>query len=117
MIPQDILNDMDSDTLPETTVTAQPVISDEDYQRLAVLRNTIIALKADKSDIADAIEARKLALQEAEDALLSVKTQIEENAKKLQETLDEVIGPLGLEGQFQIADDSPHYVTPMSAQQ
>ena len=51
-------------------------------------------------------------MQQAQEQLNALNEAVNENANALQERMKEMIEPLGITGEFTIADTEPHYILP-----
>ena len=51
-------------------------------------------------------------MQQAQEQLNALNEAVNENANALQERMKEMIEPLGITGEFTIADSEPHYIIP-----
>ena len=103
-----------------TDVTAvvseeQPAISHEEYLELVSMRQSILELKAQKSDVLEFVNvAQQYAsqLQQAQQQLAAIKEALNENTLALQERMKEIVEPLGVSGEFTITDTDPHFIIP-----
>lgn len=103
-----------------TDVTAvvseeQPAISHEEYLELVSMRQSILELKAQKSDVLEFVNvAQQYAsqLQQAQQQLAAINEALNENTSALQERMKEIVEPLGVSGEFTIADTDPHFIIP-----
>jgi len=101
-----------------TDVTAvvseeQPAISHEDYLELVSMRQSILELKAQKSDVLEFVNvAQQYAaqLQQAQERLSVLNDALNENTASLQERMKEIVEPLGVSGEFTITDTEPHFI-------
>jgi len=91
----------------------QPVVTHEDYLELVSMRQAVLELKAQKSDVLEFVGvAQQYAsqLQAAQERLNLLNEAINENTEALQAKMRNVVEPLGVSGEFTIADTEPHYV-------
>lgn len=103
-----------------TDVTAvvseeQPAISHEEYLELVSLRQSILELKAQKSDVLEFVNvAQQYAsqLQQAQQQLATLNEALNENTSALQGRMKEIVEPLGVSGEFTITDTDPHFIIP-----
>jgi hypothetical protein len=101
-----------------TDVTAvvseeQPAISHDEYLELVSMRQSILELKAQKSDVLEFVNvAQQYAaqLQQAQERLNVLNDALNENTTSLQDRMKEIVEPLGVSGEFTIADTEPHYI-------
>ena len=103
-----------------TDVTAvvseeQPAISHDEYLELVSMRQSLLELKAQKSDVLEFVNlAQQYAaqLQQAQQQLSAINEALNENTSALQERMKEIVTPLGVSGEFTITDTEPHYIVP-----
>jgi len=103
-----------------TDVTAvvseeQPVISHDEYLELVSMRQSMLELKAQKSDVLEFVNvAQQYAaqLQQAQQQLNVINEALTENTSALQERMKEIVEPLGVSGEFTITDTEPHFIVP-----
>jgi hypothetical protein len=103
-----------------TDVTAvvseeQPAISHDEYLELVSMRQSILELKAQKSDVLEFVNvAQQYAaqLQQAQQQLNVLNDALNENTSALQERMKEIVEPLGVSGEFTITDTEPHFIIP-----
>jgi hypothetical protein len=91
----------------------QPSISHEDYLELVSMRQSILELKAQKSDVLEFVTvAQQYAsqLQQAQERLSVLNDALSENTTSLQERMKEIVEPLGVSGEFTITDTEPHFI-------
>ena len=101
-----------------TDVTAvvseeQPAISHDEYLELVSMRQSILELKAQKSDVLEFVNvAQQYAsqLQQAQERLNLLNDALNENSTSLQDRMKEIVEPLGVSGEFTITDTEPHYI-------
>jgi hypothetical protein len=101
-----------------TEVTAvvseeQPAISHDEYLELVSMRQSILELKAQKSDVLEFVNvAQQYAaqLQQAQERLNVLNDALNENTTSLQDRMKEIVEPLGVSGEFTITDTEPHYI-------
>ena len=101
-----------------TDVTAvvseeQPVISHDEYLELVSMRQSMLELKAQKSDVLEFVNvAQQYAaqLQQAQQQLTALNEALNENSVALQDRMKEIVTPLGIAGEFTITDTEPHYI-------
>jgi hypothetical protein len=101
-----------------TDVTAvvseeQPAISHDEYLELVSMRQSILELKAQKSDVLEFVNvAQQYAaqLQQAQERLSVLNDALNENTTALQDRMKEIVEPLGVSGEFTITDTEPHYI-------
>jgi hypothetical protein len=101
-----------------TDVTAvvseeQPAISHDEYLELVSMRQSILELKAQKSDVLEFVNvAQQYAaqLQQAQERLSVLNDALNENTTSLQDRMKEIVEPLGVSGEFTITDTEPHYI-------
>lgn len=90
-------------------------VSHDDYLELVSMRQSILELKAQKSDVLEFVTQAQQYLaqmQQAQERLNALNEAINENSSALQERMKEIIEPLGISGEFSIADTEPHYILP-----
>ncbi len=101
-----------------TDVTAvvseeQPAISHDEYLELVSMRQSILELKAQKSDVLEFVNvAQQYAaqLQQAQERLSVLNDALNENTTALQDRMKEIVEPLGVSGEFTITDTEPHFI-------
>ena len=101
-----------------TDVTAvvseeQPAISHDEYLELVSMRQSLLELKAQKSDVLEFVNvAQQYAaqLQQAQERLNVLNDALNENTTALQDRMKEIVEPLGVSGEFTITDTEPHYI-------
>ncbi len=101
-----------------TDVTAvvseeQPAICHDEYLELVSMRQSILELKAQKSDVLEFVNvAQQYAaqLQQAQQQLSAINEALNENTSALQDRMKEIVEPLGVSGEFTITDTEPHYI-------
>ena len=101
-----------------TDVTAvvseeQPAISHDEYLELVSMRQSLLELKAQKSDVLEFVNvAQQYAaqLQQAQERLSVLNDALNENTTALQDRMKEIVEPLGVSGEFTITDTEPHYI-------
>lgn len=101
----------------EVDITNNPTISHDEYLELVSMRQSILELKANKSEVLEFVMvAQQYAqqLQAAQERLNVLNEALTENTNALQERMRELIEPLGVQGEFSITDTEPHYVVPSS---
>jgi hypothetical protein len=99
----------------EVDVTNSPTINHDEYLELVSMRQSILELKANKSEVLEFVMvAQQYAqqLQAAQERLGVLNEALTENTNALQERMRELIEPLGVAGEFSITDTEPHYVVP-----
>lgn len=99
------------------SVQDNPTVSHEEYLELVAMRQSILELKAQKSDVLEFVTvAQQYAaqLQAAQERLSLLNEALTENTSALQERMKEIVEPLNISGEFTIADTEPHYVIPNS---
>ena len=99
----------------EVDVTNSPTINHDEYLELVSMRQSILELKANKSEVLEFVMvAQQYAqqLQAAQERLGVLNEALNENTNALQERMRELIEPLGVAGEFSITDTEPHYVVP-----
>ena len=99
----------------EVDITDNPTISHDEYLELVSMRQSILELKANKSEVLEFVMvAQQYAqqLQAAQERLGVLNEALTENTNALQERMRELIEPLGVAGEFSITDTEPHYVVP-----
>ena len=97
----------------EDVVSDQPTVSHEEYLELVAMRQSVLELKAQKSEVLEFVMvAQQYAsqLQAAQERLNLLNDAINENTNALQEQMRSVVEPLGIAGEFTITDTEPHYV-------
>lgn len=102
----------------EDVVSDQPTVSHEEYLELVSMRQSVLELKAQKSEVLEFVMvAQQYAsqLQAAQERLNLLNDAITENTNALQERMRSVVEPLGVAGEFTIADTEPHFVTTTAA--
>lgn len=93
----------------------QPAISHDEYLELVSMRQSLLELKAQKSDVLEFVNvAQQYAaqLQQAQQQLSAINEALNENTSALQERMKEIVTPLGVSGEFTITDTEPHYIVP-----
>ena len=93
----------------------RPQVSHEDYLELVSMRQSVLELKAQKSDVLEFVNVAQQyvqRMQQAQEQLNALNEAVNENANALQERMKEMIEPLGITGEFTIADTEPHYILP-----
>jgi hypothetical protein len=101
----------------EDVVSDQPTVSHEEYLELVSMRQSVLELKAQKSEVLEFVMvAQQYAsqLQAAQERLNLLNDAINENTSALQDRMRSIVEPLGVAGEFTIADTEPHYVTTTS---
>ena len=101
-----------------TDVTAvvseeHPAISHDEYLELVSMRQSILELKAQKSDVLEFVNvAQQYAaqLQQAQERLNVINEALNENNTSLQDRMKQIVEPLGVSGEFTITDTEPHYI-------
>ena len=91
----------------------QPAISHDEYLELVSMRQWIIELKAQKSDVLEFVNvAQQYAaqLQQAQERLNVLNDALNENTTALQDRMKEIVEPLGVSGEFTITDTEPHFI-------
>jgi len=91
----------------------QPAISHDEYLELVSMRQSLLELKAQKSDVLEFVNvAQQYAaqLQQAQQQLNAINEALNENTAALQERMKEIVEPLGVSGEFTITDTEPHYI-------
>ena len=105
---------MDESTEVSAVVSEeQPAISHDEYLELVSMRQSILELKAQKSDVLEFVTvAQQYAsqLQQAQERLSVLNDALNENTSALQERMKEIVEPLGVSGEFTITDTEPHYI-------
>ena len=97
----------------EDVVSDQPTVSHEEYLELVSMRQSVLELKAQKSEVLEFVMvAQQYAsqLQAAQERLNLLNDAITENTNALQEQMRSVVEPLGISGEFTITDTEPHFV-------
>jgi hypothetical protein len=98
----------------EDVVSDQPSVSHDEYLELVSMRQSVLELKAQKSEVLEFVMvAQQYAsqLQAAQERLNLLNDAINENTSALQDRMRSIVEPLGVVGEFTIADTEPHYVT------
>jgi uncharacterized protein (DUF849 family) len=106
---------MSDETTVEVMEQDQPTVSHEEYLELVSMRQSILELKAQKADVLEFVTvAQQYAaqMQQAQERLNVINEAVNENTNALQERMKEIIEPLGISGEFSIADTEPHYILP-----
>jgi FtsZ-binding cell division protein ZapB len=78
------------------------------------MRQSVLELKAQKSEVLEFVMvAQQYAsqLQAAQERLNLLNDAITENTSALQDRMRSIVEPLGVVGEFTIADTEPHFVT------
>jgi len=91
----------------------QPSITHEEYLELVSMRQQLLELKAQKSDVLEFVNvAQQYAsqLQQAQQQLNAINEALNENSTALQDRMKEIVTPLGITGEFTITDSEPHYI-------
>ena len=102
----------------EDVVSDQPTVSHEEYLELVSMRQSVLELKAQKSEVLEFVMvAQQYAsqLQAAQERLTLLNDAITENTNALQDRMRSIVEPLGVAGEFTIADTEPHFVTTTAA--
>ena len=97
----------------EEVAADAPQIAHDDYLELVSMRQSILELKANKSEVLEFVMvAQQYAtqLQQAQERLNLINEALNENTTALQDRMKELIEPLGVSGEFTITDTEPHYV-------
>ena len=97
----------------EVDVTNSPTINHDEYLELVSMRQSILELKANKSEVLEFVMvAQQYAnqLQQAQERLNLINEALNENNTALQDRMKEIVEPLGVSGEFTITDTEPHYV-------
>lgn len=97
----------------EVVAEDQPTVTHEQYLELVAMRQTVLELKAQKSEVLEFVMvAQQYAsqLQAAQERLNLLNEAINENTAALQDQMRSVVEPLGISGEFTITDTEPHYV-------
>lgn len=103
-----------------TVVEDAPQISHEDYLELVSMRQSILELKAQKSDVLEFLnqaqqivaQAQQVApqLQPAQERVNLLNEALGENSQALQERMKELVEPFGISGEFTVSDTEPHLI-------
>lgn len=105
---------MDENAVDEVEVSEeQPSITHEEYLELVSMRQQLLELKAQKSDVLEFVNvAQQYAsqLQQAQQQLNALNEALNENSTALQDRMKEIVTPLGIQGEFTITDSEPHYI-------
>ena len=91
----------------------QPSITHEEYLELVSMRQSLLELKAQKSDVLEFVNvAQQYAaqLQQAQQQLNAINEALNENSTAIQDRMKEIVTPLGVTGEFTITDSEPHYI-------
>ena len=91
----------------------QPSITHEEYLELVSMRQSLLELKAQKSDVLEFVNvAQQYAsqLQQAQQQLNAINEALNENSTALQDRMKEIVTPLGVTGEFTITDSEPHFI-------
>ena len=91
----------------------QPSITHEEYLELVSMRQSLLELKAQKSDVLEFVNvAQQYAsqLQQAQQQLNAINEALNENSTALQDRMKEIVTPLGVTGEFTITDSEPHSI-------
>ncbi len=102
-----------ADVATEEVVADQPTVTHEQYLELVAMRQSVLELKAQKSEVLEFVMvAQQYAsqLQAAQERLNLLNDAINENTNALQDQMRSVVEPLGIAGEFTITDTEPHYV-------
>ena len=97
----------------EVDVTNSPTINHDEYLELVSMRQSILELKANKSEVLEFVMvAQQYAnqLQQAQERLNLINEALNENNTALQDRMKEIVEPLGVSGEFTITDTEPHYI-------
>ena len=95
----------------------RPAVTHDEYLELVSMRQTVLELKAQKSDVLEFVNvAQQYAaqLQGANERLSLINDAITENSEALQERMKEIVEPFNVSGEFSITDTEPHYIVPAS---
>ena len=105
---------MDENVVDEVEVSEeQPSITHEEYLELVSMRQQLLELKAQKSDVLEFVNvAQQYAsqLQQAQQQLNALNEALNENSTALQERMKEFVTPLRITGEFTITDSEPHFI-------
>ena len=91
----------------------RPTITHDEYLELVSMRQSLLELKAQKSDVLEFVNvAQQYAaqLQQAQERLSVLNDALNENTTALQDRMKEIVEPLGVSGEFTITDTEPHYI-------
>ena len=91
----------------------QPVVSHEDYLELVSMRQSVLELKAQKSDVLEFVTVAQqyvAQLQGAQERLNLLNEALNENTSALQERMKEIVAPYNITGEFTISDTEPHFI-------
>ena len=91
----------------------RPQVSHEDYLELVSMRQSVLELKAQKSDVLEFVTTAQqymAQMQQAQERLNLINEALNENNTALQDRMKEIVEPLGVSGEFTITDTEPHYV-------
>ena len=80
-------------------------ISHDEYLELVSMRQTVL-------EFVNVAQQYVQRMQQAQEQLNALNEAVNENANALQERMKEMIEPLGITGEFTIADTEPHYILP-----
>jgi hypothetical protein len=100
-------------TVVEMNSEENPAVSHEEYLELVSMRQSVLELKAQKSDVLEFVNVAQqyaVQLQAAQERLNLLNEALNENTQALQERMKELIEPFGISGEFTIADTEPHYI-------
>ena len=101
----------------EAVEVDQPTVSHDEYLELVSMRQSVLELKAQKSDVLEFVNlAQQYAaqLQGATERLGLINDAINENSEALQGRMKEIVEPFNISGEFSISDTEPHYIVPAS---
>jgi DNA anti-recombination protein RmuC len=93
----------------------RPAVTHDEYLELVSMRQSLLELKAQKSDVLEFVNvAQQYAaqLQQAQQQLNAINEALTENTSALQERMKEIVEPLGVSGEFTITDTEPHFIVP-----
>lgn len=104
-----------TDGVLEDGSSDNPTITHDEYLELVSMRQQVLELKAQKSDVLEFVNvAQQYAaqLQGAQERLQLINDAITENSEALQDRMKELIEPYDISGEFTIVDTEPHYIVP-----
>jgi hypothetical protein len=93
--------------------TESPAISHEEYLELVAMRQSVLELKAQKSDVLEFLNVAQQYVsqfQGAQERLNLLNDALNENTTALQDRMKEIIAPYNITGEFTIADTEPHMI-------
>lgn len=105
------LSDEPNNTFEPSLTESKPVLTDEQYAKMAALHNRIKELKQGGFDLLEILDALKKDVNRVESELADTRTELVEKNQEIQTCYEEFIfKPYQITGQIAISDTSPHYI-------